>query len=129
MKKALLIDDEERMLELLALYLEPYQYDCRKALGAKEGLQYIEEERFDIVLLDIMMPDMDGIAGIAQVKKCWPTIKIIAIFAGVEAVDKNKALKAATLQGADLTLAKPFTDDDMIATVDGLLDCQEAVAV
>ena len=46
MKKALLIDDEERMLELLALYLEPYQYDCRKALGAKEGLQYIEEERF-----------------------------------------------------------------------------------
>ena len=44
-------------------------------------------------------------------------------------MDKNKALKAATLQGVDLTLAKPFTDDDMMATVDGLLDCQEAVAV
>ena len=60
MKKVLLIDDEERMLELLALYLKPYHYDCRKALGPKEGLQYIEKERFDIVLLDIMMPDIDG---------------------------------------------------------------------
>jgi DNA-binding response OmpR family regulator len=107
----------------------------------KNGFQTLESETmetvfsdmarmpFDLAVIDIFMPDMDGIAGIAQVKKCWPTIKIIAISAGVEAVDKNKALKAATLQGADLTLAKPFTDDDMIATVDGLLDCQEAVAV
>lgn len=37
MKKVLLIDDEERMLELLALYLKPYHYDCRKALGRKKG--------------------------------------------------------------------------------------------
>ena len=84
---------------------------------------------FDLAVIDIFKPGIGGIAEIAQVKKCWPTIKIIAISAGVEAMDKNKALKAATLQGADLTLAKPFTDDDMMATVDGLLDCQEAVAV
>ena len=107
----------------------------------KNGFQTLESEtmeavfsdmarmHFDLAVIDIFMPGIGGIAEIAQVKKCWPTIKIIAISAGVEAMDKNKALKAATLQGADLTLAKPFTDDDMMATVDGLLDCQEAVAV
>ena len=60
MKKVLLIDDEERMLELLELYLKPYSYICRKALGANEGLEYIKEEKFDIILLDVMMPEMNG---------------------------------------------------------------------
>src|SRR5690625_895802 len=60
MNKVLIIDDEKRMLDLIALYLRPHKYVCQKAQGANEALSYIEDETFDIVLLDIMMPEMDG---------------------------------------------------------------------
>lgn len=60
MNKVLIVDDEKRMLDLIALYLRPHNYVCQKAQGANEALSYIEDETFDIVLLDIMMPGMDG---------------------------------------------------------------------
>src|SRR5699024_2072286 len=60
MNKVLIVDDEKRMLDLIALYLRPHNYVCQKAQGANEALSYIEDETFDIVLLDIMMPEVDG---------------------------------------------------------------------
>ncbi|CAM2831361.1 response regulator transcription factor [Salinicoccus roseus] len=116
MKKALLIDDEERMLELLALYLEPYQYDCRKALGAKEVLQYIEEERFDIVLLDIMMPDMDGWDVCREIRQ-HSDVPIIMVTAREQKTDIVKGLRL----GADDYITKPFNEKELIARMDALL--------
>lgn len=116
MKKALLIDDEERMLELLALYLEPYQYDCRKALGPKEGLQYIEEERFDIVLLDIMMPDMDGWSVCREIRQ-HSDVPIIMVTAREQKADIVKGLKL----GADDYITKPFNEEELVARMNALL--------
>lgn len=116
MKKALLIDDEERMLELLALYLEPYQYDCRKALGAKEGLQYIEEERFDIVLLDIMMPDMDGWDVCREIRQ-HSDVPIIMVTAREQKTDIVKGLRL----GADDYITKPFNEEELVARMNALL--------
>ncbi|WP_020006659.1 response regulator transcription factor [Salinicoccus albus] len=116
MKKVLLIDDEERMLELLALYLKPYHYDCRKALGPKEGLQYIEEERFDIVLLDIMMPDMDGWSVCREICQ-HSDVPIIMVTAREQKADIVKGLRL----GADDYITKPFNEEELVARMNALL--------
>lgn len=116
MKKVLLIDDEERMLELLALYLQPYHYDCRKALGAKEGLKCIREERFDIVLLDIMMPEMDGWEACREIRQ-YSDVPIIMVTAREQKEDTVKGLKL----GADDYITKPFDEEELIARMDALL--------
>ncbi|MCD2137792.1 response regulator transcription factor [Salinicoccus halitifaciens] len=116
MNKVLLIDDEERMLELLALYLEPYQYDCRKALGAKEGLKYLKEESFDIVLLDIMMPEMDGWQACREIRQ-YSDVPIIMVTAREQKEDTVKGLKL----GADDYVTKPFDEAELIARIEALL--------
>lgn len=116
MKKVLLIDDEERMLELLALYLKPYHYDCRKALGPKEGLQYIEKERFDIVLLDIMMPDIDGWSVCREIRQ-HSDVPIIMVTAREQKADIVKGLKL----GADDYITKPFNEEELVARMNALL--------
>ena len=56
----LLVDDEPRMLELLTLYLTPIGYNCVSATSGEEAILHIENRNFKFVLLDIMMPKMDG---------------------------------------------------------------------
>lgn len=60
MNKILIVDDEKRMLDLITLYLQPHHYHCVKALDAFEALSKMKQENFDLILLDIMMPGMDG---------------------------------------------------------------------
>ncbi len=116
MKKVLLIDDEERMLELLELYLKPYSYICRKALGANEGLEYIKEEKFDIILLDVMMPEMNGWEVCKKIRE-YSEIPIIMVTAREQKEDIVKGLKL----GADDYITKPFDEEELVARIDALL--------
>ncbi|MFC3899723.1 response regulator transcription factor [Aliicoccus persicus] len=116
MNKVLLIDDEERMLELLDLYLRPYHYICRKALGANEGLEYIKEERFDIILLDIMMPEMDGWEVCRKIRE-YSDVPIIMVTAREQKEDVVKGLKL----GADDYITKPFDEAELVARMDAAL--------
>lgn len=116
MKKVLLIDDEERMLELLELYLKPYSYICRKALGANEGLKYIKEEKFDIILLDVMMPEMNGWEVCKKIRE-YSDIPIIMVTAREQKEDIVKGLKL----GADDYITKPFDEEELVARIDALL--------
>jgi DNA-binding response OmpR family regulator len=58
--KIILVDDETRMLDLLSLYLTPKGYQCCKFTSAQAAIQYLETEKADLILLDVMMPEMDG---------------------------------------------------------------------
>ncbi len=69
----LLVDDEPRMLELLTLYLTPIGYNCICAQSGEEAISHIENQNFKFILLDIMMPKMDG----------WETCKKIRSFSNV----------------------------------------------
>lgn len=128
-KTILVIDDSSTIRAVVADMLSQNGFQTLEAETMEAVFADMARMHFDLAVIDIFMPGMGGIAGIAKIKERWPKIKIIAISAGVEDMDKNKALKAATLQGADQALAKPFTDDDMMVAVDGLLEGQEAVAV
>jgi len=69
------------------------------------------------VIIDIFLPGMGGIEGIAQVRKRWPDAKVIAISGGWGNMDKHKALEAAMRVGADRVLAKPFTNEALLEAV------------
>lgn len=116
MNKVLLIDDEERMLELLTLYLKPYPCFCRKAVGAKAGLKFVKEEKFDLILLDIMMPEMNGWEVCREIRQ-YSDVPIIMVTAREQKEDIVKGLKL----GADDYITKPFNEEELVARMDALL--------
>ncbi|MDN3018616.1 response regulator transcription factor [Paenibacillus sp. BSR1-1] len=116
MKKILLIDDEERMLDLLSLYLKPKGYMCIKMTSAIKAIHYLEEENADLILLDVMMPEMDGWEACLEIRKNWD-IPIIMLTARSEKIDVVKGLK----MGADDYISKPFDEDELIARIEAIL--------
>lgn len=120
MKKVLIVDDEKRMLDLIALYLQPHHYKIEKAQGAKEGLTYLKKESFDIVLLDIMMPGMDGWELCKEIR-CFSDVPIIMLTARDQQEDIVKGLEI----GADDYVTKPFNEDELLARMSALLRRRE----
>lgn len=116
MKKVLLVDDEKRMLDLLELYLKPHQYLCEKAVGAYEALTALEQETFDIVLLDIMMPEMNGWELCREIRT-FSDVPIIMLTAREQQEDIIKGLNL----GADDYITKPFNEEELLARMAALL--------
>lgn len=115
MKTLLLIDDEPRMLDLLSLYLEP-RFHCIAESSVLEALSYLEIHHVDLVLLDIMMPEMDGWQACQEIKKHWD-VPVIMLTAKGERADIVKGLNL----GADDYIQKPFDEDELIARIHAVL--------
>lgn len=116
MKKILLVDDELRMLDLLFLYLGPHGYKCIKKNSGKEALSYLEQEKADLVILDVMMPVMDGWTTCEKIRE-FSDVPIIMLTARSETVDVIKGLKF----GADDYVTKPFQEAELLARIEALL--------
>ncbi|EWG09286.1 response regulator transcription factor [Cytobacillus firmus] len=116
MKTILLVDDESRMLDLLALYLTPLGYKCVKKSSAVDAITYIEKNHVDLILLDVMMPEMDGWTACKEFKKIRD-IPIIMLTARSEKPDIVKGLKI----GADDYILKPFDEEVLVARIEAVL--------
>ncbi|MEH7120262.1 response regulator transcription factor [Neobacillus vireti] len=116
MTKILLVDDESRMLDLLSLYLIPRGYQCIKKTSAADAIHYLLETKVDLLLLDVMMPGMNGWEACVEIRK-KSDIPIIMLTARSEKVDIIKGLKI----GADDYIAKPFDEDELIARIEAVL--------
>lgn len=116
MKQLLLIDDEKRMLDLLALYLTPHHYECIKLPSGIAGIRYLEENEVDLVLLDIMMPAMDGWATLKRIRE-FSEVPIIMLTARNDQDDIIKGLK----NGADDYISKPFNEKELLARIEAVL--------
>jgi len=114
--KILLVDDESRMLDLLSLYLIPRGYQCIKRTSAAAAIQYLHEDKADLLLLDVMMPEKNGWEACAEIRKKWD-IPIIMLTARSEKVDIIKGLKI----GADDYISKPFDEEELIARMEAVL--------
>lgn len=112
----LLVDDEARMLDLLSLYLRPNGYNCIKSLSGLEALTILDKEKVDIVLLDVMMPKMDGWTACKKIRR-FSEVPIIMLTARGETVDVVKGLK----HGADDYVTKPFHQEELLARIDAVL--------
>jgi DNA-binding NtrC family response regulator len=118
MNKILVIDDEAIVRTSCERTLIPEGYEVRVASGGREGLSLLEQEPFSLVLLDLKMPDIDGIDVLNTIKEKWPETKVVMI-TGYSTVDT--AVQALRL-GAFNFIEKPFTPDTLISAVKEIFD-------
>ncbi|MGK8833575.1 response regulator transcription factor [Bacillus paranthracis] len=110
--KILIVDDDKEIRNLISVYLENEGLQTQKAEDAIEALKLLEEKEFDLILLDVMMPNMDGIEACMKIRE-EQTIPIIMLSAKSEDMDKIQGLTS----GADDYLSKPFNPLELIARV------------
>ena len=119
----LVADDEQRITKLVSMALTDEGFRVITASGGEEALAKAEEVRPDIVLLDIVMPDLDGIEVMRQLRE-RRSVPVILLTAKGSATDKAKGLDL----GADDYIAKPFHLDELAARVRAVLRRASGVA-
>lgn len=120
MARLLLIDDDAEVRAPLATWLQRHGHDVVEAGNGVEGLAHLEKGPFDIVITDIIMPDMEGIETIMRIRKRWPDLPLVAISGGGSG-DPSQALRPASRLGAHATLRKPFRPSVLGELIDKLL--------
>lgn len=114
MATILFIDDEEQVRMVSQVALEGAGYRVLTAENGKHGLRLLERQEVDVMLVDLFMPDMDGLELIPLLRETRPAIKIIAISGGSGEWDY---LDAAKSLGAHATLTKPFSLQELVDAV------------
>ena len=112
MSKILIIEDEIQILDLLELELSYEGYEVDTATDGKTGLDKIETGDYDIVLLDIMLPELNGIEVCRRARQ-FTNVPIIMITARDQVIDKVTGLDT----GADDYLTKPFAIEELLARI------------
>lgn len=115
MYKVLIVEDEEAISNLIKINLTAEGYECVCAFDGKQGADYIEETSFDLVLLDIMLPEIDGYELLEYIKPF--EIPVIFLTAKGAVNDRIKGLK----RGADDYIVKPFQVGELLARVEAVL--------
>jgi two-component system phosphate regulon sensor histidine kinase PhoR len=116
--KILVVDDEDIVRTSCSRTLTPGGLEVKLAKNGREGLKMMGEEKFDLVLTDLKMPDMDGIEVLRKIKEDWPDTEVI-IITGYQTVDT--AVKSIKLGAFDY-IEKPFTPDALMTAVSKALD-------
>lgn len=119
-KRVVCIEDEPEMIDLVKLILSRRGFQVTGAMGGREGLEVIQSEKPDLVLLDLMMPDMDGWEVYQKVKANEATkhIPVIIVTAKAQSIDKVLGLHIAKV---DDYITKPFGPQDLIESVEKVL--------
>ena len=121
LKRLVYIEDEQEMIDLVRLILSRRGYEVIGALGGREGLDAVQQHVPDLVLLDLMMPDMDGWEVYQQMKVDESTrhIPVIIVTAKAQSIDKVLGLHIAKV---DDYIAKPFSPQELVDSVEKVLD-------
>lgn len=120
MPTILVIDDDARTRETVRRLLTSAGYDVEQAADGQRGLDMLESMAVDLVILDIFMPELDGIVVITRMRKTFSTIPVLAVSGG-GMLERNKTLEIAQLLGASDTLAKPFDKEALLVMVRKLI--------
>ena len=112
MNRILIVEDEMAISDLIKIGLESQGYKCEIALDGEKAADFIEQKEYDLVLLDIMLPKVDGYELLEYIKQT-KQIPVIFITAKSEVKDKVKGLK----EGADDYITKPFDMEELVARV------------
>jgi DNA-binding response OmpR family regulator len=124
-KRIICIEDEPEMIDLIQLILSRRGFEVIGASGGKEGLQIVRDTHPDLVLLDLMMPEMDGWEVYQQMKAEESTrnIPVIIVTAKAQNIDKVLGLHIAKV---DDYIAKPFGPQELIDSVEKILNKQSS---
>jgi len=120
MAKVLLIDDDHKLGQLLTAYFKQFDLDLAHALKPSEGFQILSARQYDIVILDVMLPEMDGFEVCRQLRsqpQIYGQIPIIMLTARGDVTDRIVGLEI----GADDYLPKPFEPRELVARIHNIL--------
>jgi len=120
--KVLIVDDVTKNIQLVASFLKEAGYDINFALSGKDALRHIKRERFDLILLDIMMPEIDGLEVCEKIKSLPESRDIPVIFITAK-TDIDSISKAFNVGGVDY-ITKPFNRPELLARVKTHLELQ-----
>lgn len=116
MRTILLVDDEQRMLNLIELFMIPHGFSCIKETSGKNALEILKKEKISLVLLDVMMPEIDGWEVCEKIRE-FSDVPVIMLTARTDKLDLVKGLNS----GADDYITKPFDERELSARVHALL--------
>lgn len=114
----LLVEDEENLQEALKLNLEMEGYEVSSAFDGPAALKALQNEYFDLVILDIMLPEIDGITVLETLRLQHAALPVLIVSAKSSSADKVLGLK----KGADDYLTKPFNLEELLLRVQKLID-------
>ena len=115
-EKILIIDDDTKLNDLLEEYLTRFSFSVTATTGPLNGLELIKEKSFDLIILDVMMPEMDGFEVCKEIRKEYST-PIIMLTARGEVSDRIVGLEL----GADDYLPKPFEPRELVARIQSVM--------
>jgi len=119
MARILVVDDEPQMRELLRVALEGRGHTVDQAADGREAFLRLAKHQPDLVITDLVMPDMEGLETIQALRGKFPTLPIIAISGGGR-IGPETYLSMASQFGAERTFAKPFRMTELLTAVQEL---------
>ena len=116
MAKLLIVDDEEKIREVLRLYAEFEGHECVEAEDGMQAVKLARENNFDLILMDVMMPKLDGYYAVKEIRK-FSQVPVIMLSARVEEYDRLFGFEV----GVDDYVVKPFSPKEVMARVSAVL--------
>ncbi|WP_428560776.1 MAG: response regulator transcription factor [Solidesulfovibrio sp. DCME] len=120
MKTVLVVDDDPSIRALIRLYLEGAGYGVREAGDGRQAMRQLADQPPDLVVLDIFMPEMDGLEVLQQLREQCRSCKVMAISGGSAKIGMD-LLGHATIFGADAVLEKPFDAETLLVKAAALI--------
>jgi DNA-binding response OmpR family regulator len=121
MARILIIDDEFIIRDLLVNILEREGYETITAASGKDGMKIQQQNPADLIIIDIIMPEKEGLETIMELRRNFHDVKIIAMSGGGR-IDSETYLQIAKTMGAIKTITKPIYRKEILKTVRGLLE-------
>ncbi|WP_075352175.1 response regulator transcription factor [Algoriphagus marinus] len=125
MKKVLVVEDDPNISDLIQIHLKDLGYEIQVQNNGKKGFEEAHKNQFDLIILDIMLPEMDGIAICQRLRALDNYTPILMITAKSEEIDKVIGLES----GADDYITKPFKIREFIARVKAIIRRQDQFAL
>lgn len=126
MKRILVIDDDRDVRMCILDNLEAAGYSVFGADNGKTGIAIFRSDPVDLVIVDLFMPEKEGIETIIELRKGFPDLKILAISGGIPGYGPDDFLHIAQKLGADGSLDKPFTMQHLLSVIGDLLASDRA---
>lgn len=121
MPSVLVVDDEEQVRQLIRITFEQSGYQVLEASNGKAALEQYRLTPTDLVIIDILMPDQDGLESISMIRHESPNVKIIAMTGSNDMIGILNFLDVAKMLGAHRTLQKPFEMKELLNAAQSIL--------
>jgi CheY-like chemotaxis protein len=117
----LLVDDEELLRAGVQEMLEMSGYRVITATNGHEAMACLKQHAIDLVITDLVMPKMDGVDFVEQLRQIWPDLPVIVVSGSTRNIMQRYGIESIQVPGADASLSKPFKGVDLMSQIKALL--------